>query len=177
MVRVVADAADLYAGPGVNYLVIGRVVRDDTLEVIARTSNNDWYNVVRGQEERAWIARSAVQPLDKAAIDNVAVAATLPALPSAEPEATETREATRPPATVAPTVPPITVPPATAVPTNPPPTNPPPTNPPPTQPPPTSPPPTEPPQPPTDVPDPPTYTPEPPPTDIPEPPTYTPEPP
>lgn len=172
LVRVVVDAADLHEGPGVAYPVIGRVERGDQLEVIARTADDSWYNIVIASGARAWIAKSAVTPIDKEAITTVPVAATVPAPP---PTIAATDEPT---ATVAPTLPPTTIPPtqppATAPPTNPPPTNPPPTQPPPTQPPPTQPPPTDPPPPPSYTPEPPA----PPPTDPPPPPpTYTEEPP
>lgn len=175
LVQVIAEEANLLEGPGEVYPVIGRVERGDQLEVVAKSADGEWYNIglPNSPTLRAWIASSAVTPLNKDAIAGVEVAATVPAPPAGAATAT-TAPTTAPTVAVATTA-------ATLAPTQPPPTNPPPTNPPPTNPPPTNPPPTDPPPPPptdppaTDPPPPPpTYTPEPPP---PPPATYTPEPP
>lgn len=168
LVQVVSDEADLREGPGEVYPAIGRVERGDQLEVVAKTADGNWYNIrlPNSPTLRAWIASSAVTPLNKDAIAGVEVAATIPAPPAGaeEPTAEPTTAPTVSVATTAPTIAPTQV-----IPTDPPPTNPPaPTDPPP--PPPTDPPP----PPPTDPPPPPpTYTEEPPPP--PPPATYTPE--
>lgn len=86
--------ANLRAGPGTEYAVVGQAQAGQALEVVARNGAGDWYQLAEG----AWVAGFLVDDAP-----DVAVAATIPPTPE-------------PPAAVAPTSPPAFIQPTTAAP-------------------------------------------------------------
>lgn len=80
-VRVQLNAANVRAGPGEAYAVVGQVVRDTLLPVIATDAGRGWYNVELPDGGRGWIGSSIVEAVDSSgtALDDVPVAATIPA--------------------------------------------------------------------------------------------------
>lgn len=78
-VRVLLNAANVRAGPGEAYAVIATATRDQVLAVIATDAARGWYNVELTDGGRGWIGSRVVEELDE--LDNVPVAATIPAPP------------------------------------------------------------------------------------------------
>jgi serine/threonine protein kinase len=76
-VRVLLNAANVRAGPGTTYDIVGQVPRDTLLPVIATNESREWYNVELGDGERGWIGSTTVEA--EGSLNNVPVAATIPA--------------------------------------------------------------------------------------------------
>lgn len=98
------SVANLRAGPGTEYAVVGQAQAGQTLEIVARNGAGDWYQLVDG----TWIVGFLV---DNA--PDVGVAANIPAPPVV---AAPSPIAAPPPAAVAPTSPPAFIQPTAAPP-------------------------------------------------------------
>lgn len=88
--------ANLRAGPGTNYAIVGGVQGDDTLDLQGRTSDSTWYQLVDG----SWIAAFLVEQ-NGTALPTVAPTV-IAGLPTAAPTATPTPQPTQPPTEDAP---------------------------------------------------------------------------
>ncbi|HEX6387227.1 MAG TPA: protein kinase, partial [Anaerolineae bacterium] len=97
---VVTINANLRRGPGNNYSVEAVLSEDTRVRVIARTSNQQWYNVALLDEPiTGWLWQGAVEPVGGVNLGSVEVAQTIPAPPP-------TNTPTRVPPTLTPTSPP-----------------------------------------------------------------------
>ncbi|MCL4254933.1 MAG: SH3 domain-containing protein, partial [Anaerolineae bacterium] len=73
-------SANLRSGPGTNYSIIGVASANDQFEVIARTTNSQWYLIQYTSSTRAWVSSTVVT----ASVSNIdiVIAATIPAAPA-----------------------------------------------------------------------------------------------
>lgn len=106
---VVTINANLRRGPGNNYSVEAVLLEGTRVRVIARTSNQQWYNVALLDEPiTGWLWQGAVEVVGEVNPDSVEVAQTIPAPP---PTATASPTPTPVPPTATPTAPPQQPPP------------------------------------------------------------------
>ncbi len=73
------SSANLRSGPGTNYAPVGVALNGESFNVIAKTSNNQWYLIQYTESVRAWVS-SGVVTLSVPTTD-IVVAATIPAAP------------------------------------------------------------------------------------------------
>lgn len=96
---VVTINANLRSGPGNNYNVEAVLSEGTRVRIIARTSNQQWYNVALLDEPTTgWLWQGAVEPVGNGDLENVATVVTIPAPPTNTP--------TSVPPTLTPTSPP-----------------------------------------------------------------------
>jgi hypothetical protein len=69
---VSAEAANLRAGPGTNYAIVGQAQQGDALQVIGRSPGGDWLLVVAPDGRRGWLSISLLKV--NLVLDGVAVA-------------------------------------------------------------------------------------------------------
>ena len=98
-----AKAANLRAGPGTNYPVIGSTRPGDTYAILGRNDDGTWFEICCVNAQPAWIA--AVVASTSGAVENVEVAQNIPTppptatpapLPTAAPAATQAPVVQRP---------------------------------------------------------------------------------
>ena len=78
--RVAADSeANLRAGPGPNYGIVGKLMPGREAEIIGRNANGDWWRVAWDGASQAWVAGLVVKV--SGPIDTIAVAKDIPPLP------------------------------------------------------------------------------------------------
>jgi hypothetical protein len=99
-VRVIVSSANLRRGPGTIYPTAGAIFSGEEATVLATNQDRTWYNVELADGGRAWLAASVTEVVNAAAMNNVPVAATIPAAPTFTP--------VPPTATPLPTLPPPT---------------------------------------------------------------------
>jgi cytoskeletal protein RodZ len=80
-VRIIVSSANLRAGPGTSYAIVGSIREGETAVVLATNSDGDWYNVELSDGKRVWIAKSNTEPVDSANMGELSVAVTIPPLP------------------------------------------------------------------------------------------------
>jgi eukaryotic-like serine/threonine-protein kinase len=125
LLEVTLSSVNLRQGPGINYPTAGTLSRGEQVEIIARSQHGDWYLVALSDESTAWISARVTQPATPFDSEQIPLAATIPAPPTATPTNTPPPTATHtpPPPPPPPTpVPPSPVPAATATPIPPEPT-------------------------------------------------------
>lgn len=76
--EIVAEAAFLRTGPGINYRIISYPVRGTGVTAVARNSDATWYNVILPDGQTGWIYTDVVRPDDAAAAAGLPLAATIP---------------------------------------------------------------------------------------------------
>ncbi len=114
--RLVSDA-DLRAGPGPAYPVVGSVAAGVVAAVVGRDAGGGWYNIQLGGN-RAWLPAGMGTLVDPDDGPRITVVQTIPALATSTPSPTLTATPTLTPATP-PTATPTTSPTATATATRP----------------------------------------------------------
>ncbi len=81
-VQPIYRAVYFRAGPGTNYEILQFLREGESVLVIARDSKPGlWYNVELESGERGWVAMSVSEPVLDAAMEDLPVAATIPAPP------------------------------------------------------------------------------------------------
>jgi len=85
IVRVSVASANLRRGPGTIYPISGAIFRDETAMVLAKNRDGSWYNVELNNGTRAWLAASVTELVNNVAVNNVLLAATIPAAPNLTP--------------------------------------------------------------------------------------------
>lgn len=94
-VAISVSSASLRQGPGTVYPILRYLYEGDVVAVLAKdTAAEDWYNVLLDDGTRGWLASVAVSPVGEASINNVGIAATLPARPTNTPTPTPTNTPT-----------------------------------------------------------------------------------
>lgn len=89
-VRVIVPSANIRTGPGTDYRILGFLVEDEVVSVLAWNGEgeNPWYVVLTPNDMVGWLAASATEPITPPTEDNplivggVPPAATIPAAPS-----------------------------------------------------------------------------------------------
>lgn len=95
-VRVIVPSANIRTGPGTDYRILGFLVEDEVVSVLAWNGEgeNPWYVVLTPNDMVGWLAASATEPVTSPIEDNplivggVPPAATIPAAPSPTPTVT-----------------------------------------------------------------------------------------
>lgn len=95
--RITASTAALRSGPGNSFDSVASLNSGDTAVVLARNGDGSWYLVRLPDATEGWISNSVVEQMGETAVNQVAVAATIPALPTP----INTPGPTSPPATAA----------------------------------------------------------------------------
>lgn len=116
--KITSSTANLRSGPGTSYNTSGVLNAQDVVTILARNNDGSWYNVRLADGTVGWLAASVAEPVNTAAMDAVAVAVTIPALPlpSNTPAPTSPpATATNPPLPTEPP-PPVEAPPPTSQP-------------------------------------------------------------
>ncbi|NLE75594.1 MAG: SH3 domain-containing protein [Chloroflexi bacterium] len=85
LVEVSVDTLNVRSGPGANFDRLGQVKRGDRLEVVARSTAGEWYQVCCVAEREGWVASEYVRLVDgtTAEIPVSTAAAPTPARPQA----------------------------------------------------------------------------------------------
>jgi hypothetical protein len=100
--RVLGSGTSLRAGPGRNFRTLILLRENDILDVIAQEGSHEWFNVRTQTGVVGWVHTSLVIPL---AMEDVPVAATIPASPTPKPPtATIDPDAPTPTETATPTL-------------------------------------------------------------------------
>jgi uncharacterized protein YraI len=81
-VRVTINLAFVRSGPGEEYPVIGSVVRGSTFTVLGHRRNGTWFNVRLANGGRGWIGASVSERIGDWTLQEVGLAATIPAIPA-----------------------------------------------------------------------------------------------
>jgi hypothetical protein len=113
-VRVVVPSASLRTGPGTDYRILGFLVEDEVVRVLAWNGEEEspWYVVWTNDDRVGWLAASTTEPVTPAIEDNplivdgVPPAATIPAAPPT-PTLTPTPTGTASPTPTVTLVPPV----------------------------------------------------------------------
>lgn len=95
-VRVVVPSASLRTGPGTDYRILGFLVEDEVVRVLAWNGEEEspWYVVWTNDDQVGWLAASTTEPVTPSIEDNplivdgVPPAATIPAAPTPTPTLT-----------------------------------------------------------------------------------------
>ena len=77
--EIMAEAAFLRSGPGINYKILGFPLRGTGVTAVARSGDAAWYSVILPDGQTGWIYTDVVRPADAAAGAELPVAATIPA--------------------------------------------------------------------------------------------------
>jgi uncharacterized protein YraI len=87
--------ANLRAGPGTNYPVVGGLKKGDTVQIIGKTSDGQWYRIKLTSGTTAWVASDYIKV--DAESGTIPVVASLDIPPTPSPEPTLPPTATPPP--------------------------------------------------------------------------------
>lgn len=79
--RVAVSSINLRSGPGANYPSKDFLFQDETVEVIARTSGDVWYQVIRPDGSSGWVSADVVDIVDDVDPASIATAVTTPTAP------------------------------------------------------------------------------------------------
>lgn len=91
IVQVVPNSINVRSGPGVNYNVVGFLTSEQTVRVVARTANDNWYLVELEDGSKGWVSTAVVNAVEEFDLNGIEIAATVPALPpTATPMPTST---------------------------------------------------------------------------------------
>ncbi|MEW5956175.1 MAG: SH3 domain-containing protein [Chloroflexota bacterium] len=70
--RVVADTANLRAGPGATYPVVGESRQGDTFPITGRDASTGWWQVITANGQEAWVSAELVEVADTGGVPVVA---------------------------------------------------------------------------------------------------------
>lgn len=84
----VASNANLRSGPGTGFPVIGARRAGDSVQLIARTEDSEWFQVATETEDQAWIAAFLIESLPD--LVSIPIAASIPVAPTSAPISQQT---------------------------------------------------------------------------------------
>jgi uncharacterized protein YraI len=89
--------ANLRAGPGTNYPVVGGLQEGDTVEIVGQTGDGGWYRVERANGSFAWVFAALIEVGSESGPIPVVADADIPPTPRPAPTATAAPRVVRPP--------------------------------------------------------------------------------
>ena len=81
-IKVNVNMANIRAGPGTDYPIIGYSEKDGLFEVLATDNTKGWYNITFQDNQRGWLGSSVVEVVFLS--EEIKTAVTRPAPPSAD---------------------------------------------------------------------------------------------
>lgn len=80
--QIIADAVNVRSGPGTEYALVGAAIQGARFEIVARTEQNDWWEICCIDNTTGWVFGALVEARNT---EGVAEAAELPPLPTSLP--------------------------------------------------------------------------------------------